>query len=125
MTIALVLDENLRFASVWNAIAKHNQRGTNVLDVVRVGDEGCPPLGSRDALILEWASIQNRVLVSQDAKSLPGALADLIQRGTVSPGIVLLRKGLNIAQILECLIRVAHVSQPHEWTNAVHWLPPA
>jgi hypothetical protein len=70
MPLAILLDEHLR-GTLWRAIQHHNARGSNPLDVVRVGDPENLPLGSLDPEILLWAEREERILVSEDRKPLP------------------------------------------------------
>jgi hypothetical protein len=123
MPLKLLLDENLRSGSVWLAIEAHQKRGTYPLDVLRVGDLHAPPLGSDDNEILRWTAAHGRVLVSQDVHTLEDALVRRIASGGVSPGVIILRKGITVHETVELLLLVAYASEASEWQNALKWLP--
>lgn len=123
MPLKLLLDENLRSGALWRAIEFHQQASEHRLDILRVGDAIALPLGSNDDAIVRWAAEQNRILISQDAQTLVGALGRLLAAGESSPGVVLLRRGLDVRTILELLVLLAYASEPDEWQNGLHWLP--
>ena len=120
MPLRLLLDENLRHEAIWRAIEQHPPAGVQRIDVVRVGDSNAPPLSSTDAELLEWAAVENRVLVSLDVGTLADALASL---GRESPGAIILRRGLSALDVAALLELVAHNSTAEEWRNACKWLP--
>jgi Domain of unknown function (DUF5615) len=123
MPLRFLLDENLRLGALSHAIEVHQQSGVYPLDIARVGDAAVVPLGSDDDIVVRWAATEGRILVSQDAKSIERAMVELLNSGVTCPGVILLRKGLTIAQILELLVCVAHFTEPAEWLNSIHWLP--
>ena len=65
MALRYVLDENLR-GPLWGLISRHNQKGNNPIDVVRVGDSNAMPLGTKDPELLRWAEEEGRILISHD-----------------------------------------------------------
>lgn len=123
MSLKLLLDENLRFSAVWQAIAAHQATGQYPLDIVRIGDPGCLPLGARDDEILDWAAGQQRVLISLDASTLGTALARRLAVQAGSPGIILIRDGLSVVSLVELLLLITHASEAQEWENTLRWLP--
>ena len=56
MSLRFVLDEHLR-GPAWSAVRRHNATAESPLDVVRVGDPDCIPLGTDDPAILLWAEL--------------------------------------------------------------------
>ena len=120
MPLKLLLDENLRHASLLTALEAQRGQTAYPLDIARVGDPACPPLGCDDDEIIRWAAEQDRILLSLDARTLGPALASRLAAGSHSPGIVLLRNDQTVAAILELLQLIAHVSDRQD---AVRWIP--
>ena len=99
MALTYVLDEQLR-GPLWRALQQHNAGGVDVVDVVRVGDPPDLPLGTPDPDLLLWAEGTGRVLVTMDWNTMPGHLALHLQNGHHSPGIILLRPGHTLPQLV-------------------------
>ena len=123
MPLKLLLDENLRDRGLWAAITQHNGPSDEVLDVVRVGDSDGPALGIRDPELIAWAAGNGRILVGLDKSTLPGHLAEFLNAGNQSPGVIFLRTDLTRNDILELLILIAHASEAAEWANTYRWIP--
>src|SRR5262249_28767201 len=111
MSIPYLLDEHLR-GLLWRAIQRHNALGSQLLDVVRVGDPPDLPRGSVDPDILLWAEREGRILVSRDESTLGTHLASHLAAGHHSPGIFLVRKRCSLSQVVEWLVEAAHSSDP-------------
>ncbi len=123
MSLKLLLDENLRHDSIWSAIVNRNAISGSSLDIVRVGDEGMPALSTEDDALLAWAAANDRILVSLDEKSLPVEMKRRRETAQRSPGVILLRKDLTAAQIVDLLELVIHATEPEEWADTCRWLP--
>lgn len=122
MALAYVLDENLR-GPLWTLVIHHNQRGADRIDVVRLGDLGAPPLGTKDPELLRWSEDAGRILVSSDKRTMPGHLAAHLAAGRRSPGVMMLRPGASLRAVLEFLVLAAHATEPSEWADAVWYVP--
>ena len=123
MPLKLLLDENLRDRGLWAAITQHNTTSDEGLDVVRVGDADGPPLGILDPELIAWAAANGRILVGLDNSTLPSHLADFLNAGNQSPGVIFLRTDLTRDDVLELLILIAHASEAAEWANTYRWIP--
>lgn len=120
--IRLLLDENLRAESIWNAILA--ARESIPFDIIRVGDHTGPPLGIDDARLLNWAAAaQQRILVSFDKRTLPQQLHDLLASGGHSPRIVFLSKHLTLSEMSEYLQLIATSSSADEWADTYRFIP--
>lgn len=122
MPLCDLLDEHLR-GVLWRAIQRHNARGVDVLDVVRVGDAPDLPLGSDDSAILVWSERHGRILISRDERTLPTHLANHLQAGHHSPGIFVLQRRSALPQVVAFLAEAAHQSDPAEWRDAIEHIP--
>jgi hypothetical protein len=97
--------------------------GRYPLDIVRIGDPGCLPLGAPDDEILAWAADQHRILISLDARTLGRALAERLAGHESSPGVILIWDRQSVANIVDLLLLITHASEAKEWENTLRWLP--
>jgi hypothetical protein len=118
MKIRYLLDENLspRFSLT---IRRHYPD----LDVLRVGDGGAPALGTLDPDILRWLEIHQRVLVTDNRKSLPAHIADHIANGGHHWGIFQARKNTPLLLLAEALYVYWSVTDAEQWMDLTEWLP--
>ena len=91
------------------------------LDLVRVQDVGLRT--ADDAVILEWAATQGRVLITRDRKTLVGAAYQRVNAGLPMPGVILFRHRLSIGQAIEEILMVALCSTEDEMKDRVVFLP--
>lgn len=122
MTLPYLLDENLR-GVLWRTSQRHNIRGIDPLDVVRVGGPADLPLSTPDPDILLWAEREGRILISLDERTLVGHLAHHLHLGHHSPGIYILRQHSLLRQILDFLVEASYHSDPAEWQDRVEYIP--
>lgn len=122
MPLAFLFDEHLR-GPIWNAVLRHNTSGIEPLAVVRVGDPPDLALQSIDADILRWAERNNRILVTEDKRTMSGHLhAHLLAGGSV-PGIFVPRRRATIPQVIAFLQAAAYASEPVEWRDRIVYIP--
>lgn len=121
MALRYLLDEHLR-GPLWVAIERHNARGVNPIDVVRLGDPTDLPLGTLDPDILLWVEREGRILVSLDKATLPLHLSDHLAAGHHSPGIFTLRRGVSIPDVVDFLVLAAHASDASEWQDGIEYI---
>lgn len=69
MKIRFLLDENLS-PKLKFAVLRLNP----AIDIVRVGDPDSPPLGTLDPELLRYLEVSERLLVTDNRKSMPGHL---------------------------------------------------
>jgi hypothetical protein len=122
MGLCFVLDEQLR-GRFWRAVQRHNAIGVDSVDVVRVGDPLDLPCGTLDPDLLLWAAWQSRILVTMDWKTMPGHLLDLLKLGQHSPGILILRQGFTLADLVAALVLHAHAGDPLDYQDQVRFIP--
>ncbi len=94
-----------------------------MLDAVRVGDIPELPLGSDDPAILVWAEREKRILVTYDPRTMAGHLAHHLQTGHRSPGVFVIARGCNLAQLVAFLELVAHAGIATDYENAITYAP--
>lgn len=121
MPLRYVLDEDLR-GLLWRYVVRHNARGVDPIDVIRVGDAEGLPLGILDPLILIWCEVNDRVLVSHDRSTVPVHLRDHLKAGRRSPGIFLVRD-VDPASVVAFLAAASEASDPAEWYDRYFYIP--
>lgn len=122
MRIRYLLDENLR-GLLAKSVERHNISSGFPLDTVLVGERNDLPLGSTDPEILAWASSENRLLVTDDRKSMISHFTAFLSHQHRSPGVLLLRPRATVHDVLDCLVLIAYASEPVEWENGCHYIP--
>ena len=119
MKVRFLLDENL---SPRLKIALH--RLDEAIDVLRVGDDGTPPLQTADPEIIQFLSRSHRMLVTDNRSSIPAHLADHYADGGESHwGIVWIRPGTSLGEIAANLYLIWQASEAEEWLDRAEWIP--
>ena len=122
MPLGFLLDEHLR-GPLWTMIQRHNLSSDLQLDIVRVGDVADLPLGTLDGELLLWAEHENRILVTEDKRTMPRHLAEHLASGHHSPGVFVVRAGFSWGDVLDALVLVAHTGDPADYLDVVTFLP--
>lgn len=118
--LRLLLDENMRSDSLWKSVQA--KRKAIPFDIVRVGNDG-PPLGIADADLVQWAAVEQRILISFDKRTLPKHLLDVVASGHHSPGIVFMSRKLALSEMAEYLQLIAVSSSADEWADTCRFIP--
>ena len=121
MPLRYLLDENQR-GVLWHVIQRHNARGIDPIDTVRVGDVPDLPLGSDDPEILRWAEREQRILVTFDKSSLTRHLSEHLAAGHHCPGIFMVLADTKPIEVLDFLVVAAYASAPAEWLDWIKYL---
>jgi hypothetical protein len=124
MPLSLLIDEDLRDGALWDAIQRHNTASPDeAIDVLRVGDEGAPGLGTPDPDLLRQAIQSRRIIVTRDVNTLIEAHINLVEGGHWTPGVLILRKNLGIDEVVEYLALVCHATDEYEWECNCKFIP--
>lgn len=121
MALRYLLDEHLR-GTFGKVIRRHNLVSEMPLDVVRIGDVDDLPLGSPDPQVLRWAEREDRILVTQDRRSMGRHLMAHLASGHHCPGIFMLRPGASYRGAVEFLMLAAYASSAGEWRDQIHFV---
>jgi predicted nuclease of predicted toxin-antitoxin system len=82
----------------------------------------CGLISIADADVLARASDEDRILVTHDQRTMPSHFAEFIKRRE-SPGLLIVRQSLPVAQVVDDLLLIHAVTQPEEWINRIAFLP--
>ncbi len=117
MMIRYLFDENMdpRFATV---LARHYP----MIDVTYVGSGHAPAFGTLDPEILLYLEQTQRVLITDNRKSMPGHLADHANAGRHHWGIFVISKHASYKQVADLLSLYWEASDADEWIDRVEWL---
>ena len=122
MPLRFVLDENLR-GPLRRAIVRHNATGRPEFDATCVGEPPDLPLGRRDETLLEWCEREARILISLDHAALPRHLADRLAAGRHVPGVLLIRAGASIPEVLAALEVIAYAGDAADFRDRIAYIP--
>ena len=91
------------------------------LDAVRVQDVGL--MGKHDREVLEWASKENRLVLTHDYSTMISFAYKRVERGEKLSGVVVLRQSLPIGEAIEELSTLIECSLEGEWNDQVVFIP--
>jgi len=110
--IRYLLDENTPHAVRDQLLLREPE-----MQVLVVGDEMAPALGTPDPMILEWIERNGYILISRNRRTIPRHLREHLAAGHHVPGIFLL------GQLIEDLLLIWRASKPGEYQDRIEYLP--
>ena len=93
------------------------------LNILRVGEPDAPPLGTLDPEILDYVESSQRLLVTNNRRSMPKHLQDHWAKGGHIWGLLWLRPSANLKIWVEELSLIWEASEAEEWLDRVDWIP--
>lgn len=112
-----LLDEHLR--DYLSQVRRHHPS----IDVLRVGDEGAPPLKATDLELLLYCEEHQRLLVTKDRKSMPSHIVKHLAAGHSHWGVFRLRPGFGHGAYLDAIHLVWEASEAEEWIDHDEYIP--
>lgn len=91
------------------------------VDLVRVQDVGLRT--QADAIVLNWAAAEDRVLLTHDVQTMPAYAYERVRNLLPMPGVFVVPQDAAIGRIIEDLILLVECSREGEWEGQVHYLP--
>jgi predicted nuclease of predicted toxin-antitoxin system len=79
--------------------------------------------GMSDPDLLEWATQNDRILVTADVNTLVGFAYQRIQRNVATIGVLVLRRGTSIRDAIEALEIIHALGETREFDNGVWYIP--
>ena len=114
--LRLAADENFD-----NDLVRGLLRRRPELDIVRV--QGVGLSGESDPIILEWASRENRILLTHDVSTITYYAYERVESGQSMPGVVEVNRSVPAGVVIEDILLLAELSLDHEWEGQVIYLP--
>ena len=116
--LRFLLDEHIP-----HAIQSQLLRLDDSIDVLSVGQSSAPPRGTSDPDILFWIERTGYILVTANRRTIPEHIQAHYAAGHRIPGILLLRHGVSIAEIIEQLYLLWAASDAKEYVDKILYLP--
>ena len=113
-----LLDEHLALR-----VALALQHRNPLIDVLRVGDPGAPPLATLDPAILTYLGVTQRALITKNRRSMMEHYADHLAMGKTHWGIFIVSARLSINALAEQLELLWEASEAEDWINQLQSLP--
>ncbi|MGI8588889.1 MAG: DUF5615 family PIN-like protein [Chloroflexia bacterium] len=114
----LALDQNFNEVLLRAVKQIHNEPDLDVVRLVSFGLSQAP-----DAVVLEWAARQGRILLTHDAKTIPPLPHARVTAGLAMPGVILVRRTAPNGAVIEDLCILLGASRSQEWQGRVERLP--
>jgi len=93
------------------------------MDVLVVGDDVAPTLGTPDQELLRWIEQEGYILVSRNRRTMPRHLQERLEASGHVPGVFLLRRGHSLGPIIEDLMLIWEAGRPDEYQDQIGYLP--
>ena len=114
--IRFLTDENIEGA-IFQALRQH----IPLIDVVRAQDVGL--YSAPDPAILEWASENNRIVLTHDVKTMVDFAYERVRSGLDMPGVAIIPASMSPGAVASELIHMTLYGLEGEWENRVFRLP--
>lgn len=114
--LRFVANENLN-----NDILRGLLRRAPNLNIVRVQDVGLS--GANDPTVLEWATQEQRVLLTHDVATITQYAYDRVRSGQPMPGVFEVSRHAPIGLVIDDLLLIGEFSLEDEWEGQVRYVP--
>jgi hypothetical protein len=118
MKMRFLLDEH--FSTRLAAAVQHRNP---LIDVLRVGDAGAPPLATPDPAILDYLSTSQRALITRNRRSMHQHYGDHLAKEKTHWGIFVAARRLTTRDIAEQIELLWEASDAEEWIDRLQTLP--
>ena len=118
MKIRFLIDENLP-PKLKSSILRLNPG----IDVLRIGDADAPPFGTLDPDILHYLEVSQRLLVTDNRKSIPGHLQEHWEAERHIWGLVWIRPSGTLSSCAKTLVLIWETTEAEEWIDKLDWIP--
>jgi hypothetical protein len=79
--------------------------------------------GQNDPAVLEWAAINDRILLSHDRATIPDFAFQRVVNEQPMPGVFVLNDRLSISRAIDEILVLDACSEQAEWSSLVIFLP--
>jgi hypothetical protein len=113
-----LIDENLS-PDIANGVRQRNA----AVDIIHIGGSEAPGKNTLDPVILRFCEAQQRILVTNNRKSMPTHLAEFAAEGHHHWGIFEVRDAATIGDLIEELLLIWGATDASEHVDRVRWIP--
>lgn len=114
--IRFLADENFNGKILRGLLARNPS-----LDILRWQDIGAQ--GEDDPIVLQWAALQGRVVLTHDFETMIGFAYDRIEAGLPMLGIIAVNSDTPIRSAIDDLLLIAEASSDEELSGQIVYLP--
>ena len=118
MKVRFLLDEHVN-----RAIQRQLRRMDRSIEVLAIGEADAPPAGTSDPDLLVWLEKEGYLLVTENRSTMPVHLADHYEMGRHVSGVLWIRPGTGLGQIIEELYLIWHASTADEYRDRALFIP--
>jgi hypothetical protein len=108
-------------ASLHNAIVTGCLRRESAIDFLSANDATLA--GVPDPEVLAFATLQNRILVTSDLRTMPRHFGDFLEVNGQCAGVFLVKQRAPLADVINELVLIWSASDADEWKNRVVEIP--
>ena len=125
MPLLFLIDEDTRDGAFWDAVQRHNVSAPLIGRSTRSesGMKGRLELGTLDPDVLDWSVRTGRIIVSRDVTTLIAEHDEMVAQVHSTPGLLIVRKGFSIPEVVEYLSLVSHVGRADEFSCKWDYIP--
>lgn len=91
------------------------------MDLVRAQDVGLD--GFEDPEVLEWAALNDRIVLTHDRTTMPPFAYDRVAAGESMPGVTVVSDQITIGRAIDDILLMDECSEPEEWKDRVVFIP--
>jgi predicted nuclease of predicted toxin-antitoxin system len=91
------------------------------LDLIRVQDVGLR--GADDPSVLAWAAANDRILLTQDKRTMPGHAEQRLLAGEPMPGVFVVNNRASFTDVIEDIVLLNECSDQTEWVGRIERIP--
>jgi hypothetical protein len=113
-----LLDEHVPHA-IWSRLLRLDPE----IDILAVGQPLAPPQGTSDPDLLAWIEETGYILVTANRRTIPEHVRAHYAAGHHIPGVLLLRRGASVGQVIEHLYLLWVASDAEEYVDRLLYLP--
>jgi hypothetical protein len=93
------------------------------IDILAAGQLLAPPTGTSDPDLLAWIEKTGYILVTANRRTIPEHVRAYYAAGHHIPGVLLLRRGASLGQVIEQLYLLWVASDAEEYVDRLLYLP--
>lgn len=90
-------------------------------DILRVQDVGLRTFG--DPVVLAWAAAEDRIVLSQDGRTMHIHASTRVRAGEPMPGVFVLSGKATFAEAIDAIVYLIEASDPSEWIDQIVRIP--
>jgi hypothetical protein len=114
--ISLLVDQNFN-EHIVDGLTRRDAK----LELIHLRDIG--QAAADDALVLELAALQGRVLLTHDRRTIPPLAQARVAAGLAMPGVFVVSQAMPIGQAIDELLIATHCLSPNECDRMVIYFP--